>query len=231
MGICRIYARPGARNPEVAVRETGVPGTAAPHPNERNREMIIPRMALASGPLGLPSPDAAAEFRADDSAGAAEEFEILHTPPGVVVETRVKGTFRHAHEVGLRRLRAYLRGNNSAAAHLPMADTVIQCPEQPGLWRLQILVRRESEGHIIPRPRSRKVRCAMVGAETLAVVRLRWWHTWRGVSEARLLSALRDSRWIPEGPCKLRIATWPYLPWFLCPRDLAVAVHRRTEFA
>ena len=194
--------------------------------------MITPRMTLASGLAGLTEPETIRWFSADDRArAAATELGILRTTAGVVAETRVKGEFRHAREVGLRRLRAYLRGDDSAAARLPMADTVVQCSEQPGLWRLQIPMPPCVAGRTAPRPRGRKVRCLMVGAETLAIVRPRWWRSWRGLSEAQLLSALRDSRWVPDGPCKFRIVTWSYLPWFICRGALAVPVRPRTAFA
>ncbi len=234
MRFLRIYWRRARNAAAVSPSAEKLTRPEQPHHIQTigNRDMITPRMKLASGLAGLTERDAAPWFSADDrTRTAAAEFEILRTAPGIVAETRVRGNFRHARETGLRRLRAYLRGNNSAAARLPMADTVVQCPEQPGLWRLQIPLPPGPEGRAVPRPRSRKVRCVMVGAETLAIVRPRWWQPWRGLSEAHLLSALRDSRWVPDGPCKFRIVTWSYLPWFICRGALAVPVRPRTAFA
>jgi hypothetical protein len=142
--------------------------------------------------------------------------QVRRTRGGVIARTAVKGELQTALQTGLGRLANYTGGDNREGLPVPAAKPVVQRPDAPGRWLVQISLPSEYTRFSAPVPRNRKVRILLQPTETLATMRLSGRPDRRGLArgEAAILAAIVSSGWVAAGTSVLRLKVpLGLLPW------------------
>jgi hypothetical protein len=142
--------------------------------------------------------------------------QVRRARAGIIARTAVKGELGAALRTALGRLADYTSGDNHEALPVPAAKPVVQRPDAPGRWLVQISLPSEYTQFSAPAPCSHKVRILAQPTETFATMRLSGRPNRPGFAkgEAAILAAIAGSSWVVAGTSVLRLhAPLGLLPW------------------
>jgi hypothetical protein len=127
--------------------------------------------------------------------------QVRRTRAGIIARTAVKGERGAALRTALGRLADYTSGDNHEALPVPAAKPVVQRPDAPGRWLVQISLPSEYTQFSAPAPRNHKVRILAQPTETFATMRLSGRPNRPGFAkgEAAILAAIVGSGWVAAG--------------------------------
>jgi hypothetical protein len=143
-------------------------------------------------------------------------IQVRRTRAGIIARTAVKGERGAALRTALERLADYSSGDNHQALPVPTSRPVVQRPDAPGRWLVQISLPSEYTQFSAPAPRNHKVRILAQPSETFATMRLSGRPNRPGIAkgEGAILAAIAGSGWAAAGTSVLRLHAPPgLLPW------------------
>ena len=171
--------------------------------------------------------------------GKVGQVEIRRYAPRIAAETTVQASEEQARYTGFRRLAGYIFGKNhqrekiamtapvaqsSASEKIAMTAPVAQTSAGDGSWTIRFFMPTKYTMETLPVPDDPLVHLAEVPAEDYAVLRFSGVPTPSSVAAEtrKLLAALRQSDWTPDGAP----VAWFYDPPWTIPfmRRIEVAV-------
>jgi hypothetical protein len=166
------------------------------------------------------------EESAETIVAAFGSVEIRRIPGGCFASTSVIGEPAQARETALKRLTAYLNGNNRGAVRLHAERPIVQQQVGQRRWRINVRLSLAGNEFAPPAPNAPKVKVLFQEPQLLAVRRMAGRPEFGKISGGDVLDAIAGTEWIATATPMVRWHAFGPTGWFIGGFEVAVPVHR-----